>query len=337
MNQDETKESLASSNETTDDVTFINESELSVNSILVKNSSAQNANFHVLNWKQVKRLDDLLNSCVPIHGRGNFPTLNIKLKDFIRNLRKRLTKQRVRIRDIRINGGVASNILAEEHDYEFSDIDIVYSCDLLQLDSSDTTTTPNTTTMTTHEHEHDAATTASRSAHFSNNLEFSFSYCCDIIKQTVLECLLDYFPNNNQTENVSWQHLKDAYVKKMTKIYQTSTASTTSQTDDSNLSSSPSSSDSTATTTATSTTSRWSLISFCNDQGKNIELKFVDQMKRQFQFSVDSFQIHLDSLLRYYDCQDSLKHHNQLLQLIQPPLQAWVIVCIYLWIILNRL
>jgi len=319
MNQDETKESSASSNETTDDVTFINESELSVNSILVKNSSAQNANFHVLNWKQVKRLDDLLNSCVPIHGRGNFPTLNIKLKDFIRNLRKRLTKQRVRIRDIRINGGVASNILAEEHDYEFSDIDIVYSCDLLQLDSSDTTTT----TMTTHEHEHDAATTASRSAHFSNNLEFSFSYCCDIIKQTVLECLLDYFPDKCQTDNVSLQHLKEAYVKKMTKIYQPSTASATSQTDDSNLSSSPPSSDS----TASSTTSRWSLISFCNDQGKNIELKFVDQMKRQFQFSVDSFQIHLDSLLRYYDCQDSLKHHNQLQQ-IQPPLQAWVIVCI---------
>ena len=165
----------------------LSESELSVNSFFVKNSSAQNANFRVLNWKQVKRLDDLLNSFVPIHGRGNFPTLNIKLKDFIRNLSKRLIKQRVRIRDIRINGGVASNILAEEHDYEFSDIDIVYSCDLLQLDSiaeaGSNVATP------------DQATMNNRANHYSNNLEFSFSYCCDIIKQTVFECLLDYFPN----------------------------------------------------------------------------------------------------------------------------------------------
>ena len=51
--------------------------------------------------------------------------------------------------------------------------------------------------------------------------------------------------------------------------------------------------------------SRWSLISLCNDQGQNIELKFVDKMKRQFQFSVDAFQIHLNSLLSYYDCQES--------------------------------
>lgn len=52
--------------------------------------------------------------------------------------------------------------------------------------------------------------------------------------------------------------------------------------------------------------SRWSLISLHNTEGQNIELKFVDKMKRQFQFSVDAFQIHLDTLLKYYDCQDSL-------------------------------
>lgn len=54
-------------------------------------------------------------------------------------------------------------------------------------------------------------------------------------------------------------------------------------------------------------TSRWSLISLCNNEGQNIELKFVDKMKRQFQFSVDAFQIHLNSLLNYYDCQDSMR------------------------------
>ena len=47
---------------------------------------------------------------------------------------------------------------------------------------------------------------------------------------------------------------------------------------------------------------RWSLISLSNNGGKNIELKFVDTMKRQFEFSVDSFQIVLDSILLFYNC-----------------------------------
>jgi terminal nucleotidyltransferase 5A/B len=48
---------------------------------------------------------------------------------------------------------------------------------------------------------------------------------------------------------------------------------------------------------------RWSLISLGNSPGhKNVELKFVDTMRRQFEFSVDSFQIVLDSLLLFYDC-----------------------------------
>ena len=38
-----------------------------------------------------------------------------------------------------------------------------------------------------------------------------------------------------------------------------------------------------------------------NINGQNIELKFVDRMKRQFQFSVDSFQILIDPLLDYYE------------------------------------
>jgi len=48
---------------------------------------------------------------------------------------------------------------------------------------------------------------------------------------------------------------------------------------------------------------RWSLIFLGNSPGhKNVELKFVNTMRRQFEFSVDSFQIVLDSLLLFYDC-----------------------------------
>lgn len=49
----------------------------------------------------------------------------------------------------------------------------------------------------------------------------------------------------------------------------------------------------------------WSLISLGNSRGhKNVELKFVDSMKRPFEFSVDSFQIMLDSLLLFYECSE---------------------------------
>ncbi|KAL1780631.1 hypothetical protein HispidOSU_009276 [Sigmodon hispidus] len=44
---------------------------------------------------------------------------------------------------------------------------------------------------------------------------------------------------------------------------------------------------------------RWSLISLSNKSGKNLELKFVHSMRRQYEFSVDSFQIILDSLLLF--------------------------------------
>lgn len=44
---------------------------------------------------------------------------------------------------------------------------------------------------------------------------------------------------------------------------------------------------------------RWSLISLVNSAGRNVELKFVDVMRRQYEFSVDSFQIVLDTLLAF--------------------------------------
>ena len=45
----------------------------------------------------------------------------------------------------------------------------------------------------------------------------------------------------------------------------------------------------------------WSLISLSNHCGKNVELKFVDWMRRQFEFSVDSFQINLDSMPAFFE------------------------------------
>ncbi|CAL8096821.1 unnamed protein product [Calicophoron daubneyi] len=52
------------------------------------------------------------------------------------------------------------------------------------------------------------------------------------------------------------------------------------------------------------TADSWSLFSLgyrTAEGGKTVDLKFVDRMQRQFEFTVDSFQIVLDSLLTFYD------------------------------------
>ena len=87
-------------------------------------------------------------------------------------------------------------------------------------------------------------------------------------------------------------------MKKMVKIYESNPTTATSEASDESFESQKS-------------LSRWSLISLHNTEGQNIELKFVDKMKRQFQFSVDAFQIHLETLLKYYD---RMEYVNRFLQ-----------------------
>ncbi|CAF1065467.1 unnamed protein product [Brachionus calyciflorus] len=252
------------------DISLVDNSELMNESIEISPIETQCG---VLNWEQVKRLDTLLSDTIPIHGRGNYPTLNVKLKDFIRHLKTRLIERQISLKDIRINGGVASYVLAQDNLFEFSDIDIIFTCDLLNL---------NTDNLDT-----------------QMSLESRFSYICDLIKETVFDCLNEYIPAvdcSASKEKLTWLNLKDAYVKKMVKIYEPANSSLIQN--------------STESYESSQSSSRWSLISLFNNQGQNIELKFVDKMKRQFQFSVDAFQIHLDSLLKYYDCQDSISTYS---------------------------
>ncbi|CAM9154391.1 unnamed protein product, partial [Lampetra fluviatilis] len=58
-------------------------------------------------------------------------------------------------------------------------------------------------------------------------------------------------------------------------------------------------------------TDRWSLVSFTNNSGRNIEMKFVQSLRRQFEFSVDSFQIDIDPLLHFYRQQQQLQLQQQ--------------------------
>lgn len=188
--------------------------------------------YQVLCFEQVERLDEVMEGAVPIHGRGNFPTLDIKLKDLVQVVRDKLKHEGIIVRDIRLNGGAASYILGTENIQPYNDLDLIFGVDLTS--SSD----------------------------FQK------------IKNCVLASLLDFLPEGVSKEKMSSCSLKEAYVQKMVKV-------------------------------CNGQGDHWSLISLSNNKGKNVELKFVDKMRRQFEFSVDSFQIFLDSLLKFYEISEA--------------------------------
>lgn len=190
-------------------------------------SSSESVSQSVLTWEQVSRLNDVLTEAVPVHGRGNFPTLEVRLKDIVQMVRNRLELRGIMVKDVRLNGSTASHVLEKDIGWSYKDLDVIFRVDLPREE------------------------------------EFQF------IKDVVLSTLLDFLPEGVNKEKISPMTLKEAYVQKLVKVY-------TEQ-------------------------DRWSLISLSNNNGRNVELKFVDSIRRQFEFSVDSFQIILDSVLSYYD------------------------------------
>ncbi|XP_037543045.1 terminal nucleotidyltransferase 5C [Nematolebias whitei] len=181
----------------------------------------------VLTWEQVSRLHEVLTEVVPVHGRGNFPTLDVQLSDIVVRVRSRLEQSGIWVKDIRLNGSTASHVLVQDIGWSYKDLDVIFRVDL-----------PTET-------------------------EFR------LIKDVVLGILLDFLPEGVNKEKITPMTLKEVYVQKLVKV-------NTEQ-------------------------DRWSLISLSNNNGRNVELKFVDSIRRQFEFSVDSFQIVLDSMLSHYE------------------------------------
>uniref|UniRef100_A0A3B4UD68 polynucleotide adenylyltransferase n=2 Tax=Seriola dumerili TaxID=41447 RepID=A0A3B4UD68_SERDU len=192
--------------------------------------------FHSLNAEQVEVLHQVLSEVVPIHGRGNFPTLELRPRDIIIAVRARLQKQGITVRDVRLNGSTASHVLVRDNGTSYKDLDIIFGVELPSQE------------------------------------EFQ------VIKESVLGCLLDCLPAGVNRERISSATMKEAYVQKMVKVFNEH--------------------------------DRWSLISLSNNSGKNLELKFVSALRRQFEFSVDSFQIILDRLLESYMQQESQHKTN---------------------------
>ncbi|XP_067904101.1 terminal nucleotidyltransferase 5C-like [Heterodontus francisci] len=188
--------------------------------------------FNNLNWEQVQSLNQVLTDVIPIHGRGNFPTLEIKPKDIIHVVKDRLEENEIMVHDVRLNGSTASHILVKQNGSSYKDLDIIFRVEL------------------------------------PGEEEFQ------LVKGVVLDCLLDFLPQGVNKEKITRLTLKEAYVQKMVKV--------------------------------SNDHDRWSLISLSNNSGKNVELKFVNSLRRQFEFSVDSFQIILDSLLTLFSCPEDV-------------------------------
>lgn len=192
-----------------------------------KGSNTDCMSCSVLNWEQVSRLHEVLTEVVPIHGRGNFPTLKITLKDIVQTVRSRLNEAGIAVHDVRLNGSAAGHVLVKDNGLGCKDLDLIFQVSL------------------------------------PSEAEFQ------LVRDVVLRSLLNFLPEGVSKLKISPVTLKEAYIQKLVKV------STESD--------------------------RWSLISLSNKHGRNVELKFVDCIRRQFEFSVDSFQIILDSLLFYYD------------------------------------
>lgn len=197
-----------------------------------------------LNFGQVARLTEVVDSPLAVPGRGNYPTLNLTVRQLVVAVRRQLLKDGMGVHDVRINGGAASYIIIGDSsgDQVYNDLDIIFRLDR----------PPNI------------------NRHKSSSL-----YDLDQVKDSALLSLLDFLPSEVNRCRLKPAVLSEAYLKKMVKIDGIRSGSTSGDC--------------------------WSLISLDNDVGRTVEMKFVVTMRRQYEFSIDSFQVIIDDFLRFSD------------------------------------
>lgn len=93
-------------------------------------SESPSAHCNVLNWEQVQRLDGILSETIPIHGRGNFPTLELQPSLIVKVVRRRLAEKHIGVRDVRLNGSAASHVLHQDSGLGYKDLDLIFCADL---------------------------------------------------------------------------------------------------------------------------------------------------------------------------------------------------------------
>ena len=91
----------------------------------------KDARYCVLSYEQVKRLNDLMSEVINIHGRGNFPTIDVRLCDLVSVVKSKLESDGVKVHEIRLNGSGASSVLASSDlSINYNDLDLIFSVDL---------------------------------------------------------------------------------------------------------------------------------------------------------------------------------------------------------------
>lgn len=73
---------------------------------------------------------------VEIHGRGNFPTLSVRLHDLIICVRDSLRAAGIGPKHVKMNGGAASFVVAQE-EFAYSDLDLIFPMSFDGEDSFD--------------------------------------------------------------------------------------------------------------------------------------------------------------------------------------------------------
>lgn len=99
-------------------------------STTTSSSNNNSSNVSVLSWEQVQRLDAILTETIPIHGRGNFPTLQMQPRQIVQVVRSRMEEKHIHVRDVRLNGSAASHILHEDSGLGFKDLDLIFCADM---------------------------------------------------------------------------------------------------------------------------------------------------------------------------------------------------------------
>merc|ERR1712227_1037377 len=211
-----------------------------------------------------------------IHGKGNFPTIEVEPRRLIEDVYGRLTEAGIGIIDVRINGSAASHVVSQEG-MGYKDIDIIFKLECLsdlkptnsdlhpalRIDESVTCKTiPSPEKIVRKKNRIQKKI----SKHRNDDLRWS------VVRDTVMRVLCTKLPKDVRRDRLTSDVLLSAYVNKLIKI--------------------------------NNDQDKWSLVSLSNNKGSNLELKFVESMRRQFEFSVDSFQIVLNSYIQFASLSD---------------------------------
>lgn len=90
----------------------------------------EDSSVSVLSWEQVQRLDAILTETIPIHGRGNFPTLEMQPQQIVKVVRSRMEEKQIHVRDVRLNGSAASHVLHEDSGLGYKDLDLIFCAEM---------------------------------------------------------------------------------------------------------------------------------------------------------------------------------------------------------------